>query len=342
MINLKGLVSATVLSLGLLVVLIVFFRPQSEPAILSKCFEKNGNNSKFYILGHCESQYGLNPNLLVSKGFNLGLQYQNLHFTKNLVEKLIPVNSEVDTILIGINPIEFFGFYVAKGEFLRESFLLFGSTPAFFKYYSHFFRSLLDYYYYVESHLFGNRDTKRIIVVDKESQVKTGEEQINPAYVCENGYVAVGGSLNVGDIESSTHDFIEGFDLNSPYKFRRVIEEILETPALKGKKILIYTSPWVKGMKSVVKKKVPNLDQYRLIAKDIVNKHDNVYFFDMNELEGFETKDFWEPSILNHRGSKKFSLMMKIIMEKLPQLDKRYWSSGETLQLVERSEGGRN
>lgn len=276
------------------------------------CFDRQKDSLETLVVGHCEAQGALNPHYISEKTFNLAHQFQHSGFTSQILESEIGSLKNLKTLILGFTPLGFYSRHRSPSLYLNQVYREFDVLPKETDELLDFAKTLFTISFDEEVSGYGSV-TDNSDVVQKEdysAQYDKYEEDRSPVIYC-NGYQSV-----FKTIKTEFHDEIfEEYDFSRPHYFQENLEKIMRLKEMSNKVVILFVPPWIEGLKEKLFKKIPRMKGYDDVYKKMISDYPNVNIWDFSDSELFGRDDFWEPTILNSRGSEKFSKIFKVLID---------------------------
>lgn len=274
--------------------------------------EQNLDSTEILVLGNSHATYGINPNLLSLKAYNLACVDQSLYFDKRLTLKYLDKLQNLKTVLISV---DYHSLYFSKQE---------NGARDIWSYYANGIKyKNIDYLKYnISPFIFGYKPKVSFSVLKGSLKEWVRNEEANLFFFpkkgvkknskLENGYVAY------ESIDESKFNEKEYFNkakaftrrVNQSTENTEIIQDLSDfVKILKAKNItpILISIPCYNEFTKKLDTKIIERNNNQI--KSITKKY-NIEYWDYLNSDLFTKSDFYNPDHLNKKGAKKFSTIL--------------------------------
>jgi hypothetical protein len=253
---------------------------------------KNAKDIEVLILGSSHTYYGINPDYLTLRGFNLANGSQSLELDYSLLETY---GSNLDNLKIVVVPVSYFSLYYELALWSEswriKNYVLY--------YHIKYPFSIKNNFELLNSTVISNLYRLYQYITDRDS----------PIAVSDAGFRLSGTSTVDNDLEKTGRDRAlahTGFyDTERFFYNQKMIKNIIEWCNKRNITLIFVTAPAYYTYRD-------NLDKVQLnetinYMVNIGKENNNVYYYNFLEDNDFIADDFFDADHLNEIGAKKFT-----------------------------------
>lgn len=265
-----------------------------------KYLQEHSSEIEILALGSSHAYFGVNPDFLSSKCFNLSHIAQTPEFDLKLFKKYLEKMDQLKVLLYPISYFTFFWDLQSSPESWRlKNYTIYYQIDAAnsLKDYSELmsvkpkqnFQRIIDYYIYDKS-----------------------EIKISPL-----GWGSLNSPKKSNFIDEVVYDVVDRHTiLSSPYfeKNSKEVEQIIQLCLLKGIKVILFFPPAFEKYREFANPKQLQMTYQKI--EDYTRKFGNCLFIDYFADSTFTRNDFFDADHLNNLGASKLSQKLNVEVEK--------------------------
>lgn len=260
--------------------------------------DQHAQEVEILIYGASDSYFGINPEFLTYKAFNVSHVSQSLGYEKFIFDKYLDVYDSLKYVIIAVHYVTPWGMLEKGVESWRckNYNIYYGDTV--YRFDPKFNFKIMD---------FSPMNFARIIKSGRGySEIAVDENGFGTAYTLKNrkpNWKETAKQDAKGHTLSNLDAISERYVINQEYLY-----SIIETCDSLEVKVLLVTVPVCKEYRAALDEK--QLKLQRKFCNDAVKKFDNVTYLDFLDETSFDDDDFFDPGHMTEIGAKKLTLMI--------------------------------